>query len=559
MNLSRLLSQSNAPRSVISKVIASCGSVNKALTALRTDPFDVLRRAGASADVAERVAILLKFSTQRRALGHAEWLLAVHSLLSRSMLVARLKFAMELPDATINILVSRCLDDGSLVAVNNMVTSAGHYQKNVQMAREMQARGLPSLNERIAHAFKGLLSGKQQDALDMVANHKFSIITGGPGTGKSHVVREMTGAFSQTRVTAPTGRAARNASGKTVHYFKTIQESGKNDFTGIELVIVDEASMLSTELMWAVLQMAPANSHIVLVGDVDQLPPIDAGDVLRDVISSGSVPVTVLDHNARSCQGIQEFAQSILEGAPKKCSNVRYVECETFDQVVNLVVNLPGMVLTPHNATRLVLNKALQLHHWGVLGDVDVVLAKDFPDAPRGSLGVAVFSDGIFDVLADDGVSFQATPAAAVDLITAHDRHGECVQGECIILAGDKVIVTKNNGDLCNGDIGMFLGRKGDKMTIDIDGSTRHFPALSASDPGMTLAYAITVHKAQGSEFDTVILPVTNVASWDRSLLYTAVTRAKENIIILGTFADICTITQSARPPRPSVLRTLFK
>lgn len=559
MSLSQILSQSNAPRVVISKVIASCGSVNKALAALRADPFDVLRRAGASPDVADRVAILLKFTTHRRARGHAEWMLGIHALLSRSMLVARLRFAMEMPDSTINAAISKCLQDGSLVAVDAMITSADHYRKNVGMAQEIRARAIPGENRRIAEAFRDLLSGKQQDAADAAARHRFSIITGGPGTGKSHVVREMIAAFPSSKVTAPTGRAARNASGKTVHYFKTIQETGKNDLAGVELVIVDEASMLSTELMWTVLKMVDADAHIVLVGDVDQLPPIDAGDVLRDAIDSGFVPITVLDHNCRNCRGIQHFAQSILAGKPVSCDNVRYVECETFEQVVNSVVSLPGMVLTPHNATRIALNKVLQLRQWGALGEFDVVLLKDFPDGPRGSHGIASFENGIFDVLTDDGVSFQSAPAAAVDLIAVHDAEGRGVQGEMMMVPGDSVIITKNAGDLCNGDVGMFLGKLKGNMLVDIDGTTRVFPAASGTDPWMTLAYAITVHKAQGSEFDRVVLPVTDIGAWDRSLLYTAVTRAKEEVIILGTPSDIDAIARSVRAPRPSVLRTLFK
>jgi|Laugresbdmm110sd_1035091.scaffolds.fasta_scaffold00702_9 exodeoxyribonuclease V alpha subunit len=559
--LGRILARSDAPRYLLPKIAAAHGGTAKGVDALNLDAYDVLRNAGATLDVADRVADTLKLSLDQRALGHAEWALCSRTMIAMSMLCAKVRFALEISEATTYKMLKKLVSAGNLIEMQGQVVSATHYAKNVFIARDISRRSirLPEPNAGLAESFATItnVTPEQRAALDAAIFSRISIITGGPGTGKSHVVREMVAAFPYTKVTAPTGRAARNASGKTVHYFKTIQESGKNDFAGIGLIIVDEASMLSTELMNSVLEMAPDNAHIVLVGDVDQLPPIDAGNVLHDLIAYGSWhPVTRLLANHRSATGIQTFAAGILEGKVALGPGINIVPCDSFNDVVNA---LPGrtvgdwIVLTPHNVTRVKLNKALQLY----LADdeLEITLAKDFPDAPRGTRGVASYSGNGVTVLADNGVSFQSTLAAAGDLIDVDTRAGGMrAESGLVLLPGNKIIVTKNTPDVCNGDIGTFESFG----MARIDDATVAIPAVSESDPGMTLAYAVTVHKAQGSEFDTVIVPVTNVQAWDRALLYTAITRAKTQVYLLGSQEDIETIIGTIRPARPSILRDLL-
>jgi len=568
LTLTRLLSRSEAPRGVLGKLLSCHDGAPRAFLALQDNPYATLLKEGASFEVAERVAELLRLPLEKRVLGNCEYILSSNSVTSISMLVAKLRLALGLADAVARCMLKKNVDDGLLVTVGSLVTTAAHYDKNVSIARDVERRAMPSCSKALLTAFAGIpgVSGDQVAALDKAARHRISVITGGPGTGKSHVVRAMVDAFPGTRVTAPTGRAARNASGKTVHYFRTIQESGKNDFSGCGLVIVDEASMLSTELMWIVLEMAPSDAHIVLVGDVDQLPPIDAGDVLRDLIQSGKVPVTVLSTNRRSNQPIQDFARGILEGrADLPGSGVEIIECHAFNDVMETCTSLASsvapiassLILTPHNVTRVKLNKVMQLHRWTVLdGDeVDIVLTKTFAESPKGTRGVATMSGSTVTVCADGGVSFRSNVSTALDLISVDTRSGGIkAEAGSVIVPGDTIIITKNTGDVCNGDLGTFLG--GD--AVSFEDVRVNIPEIESCSPGMTLAYAVTVHKAQGSEFDAVVLPVTDVNAWDRVLFYTAVTRAKCKVYLLGTPGDLKTIVSCIRPSRPSLLRDLL-
>jgi exodeoxyribonuclease V alpha subunit len=512
-------------------------------------------------EVADRVAVTLKMPLSKRVLGHAEWILSQRPL-NVAMLVARLQFSLELPGSTVRTMVDKVLTQGNLVQINTQVVPLGYYQRTVNIAEEVKRRAGNDPHPGLVRAFSSIrnVTAEQQMAVDNVAKHQLSIITGGPGVGKSHVVRELVAAFPNARVTAPTGRAARNASGKTVHYFKTIQESGKNDFSGIDLIIVDEASMLSTDLFGSVLDMAPTSAHIVLVGDVNQLPPIDAGDVLCDLLQV--VPVTTLTTNVRSSSGIQRFAAGILDGSINLSDgdDVHIIPCDTIADVISALATMDDeIVLTPHNKTRIELNKAIQLRRWARTEEVSITLAKDFPDAPRGTRGIASISPGepnMVCVQADNGVKFNTTLSAAGSLVDIDCRGiaGLNAEAGTVILSGDKVIVTKNTASACNGDIGVYLH----SHMVEFPDQDALIPEISETDPGMTLAYCITVHKAQGSEFDVAVLPVTNVSAWDRALLYTAVTRAKKKVVILGTVEDLKKIVRSTRPARPSILRGML-
>ena len=577
--LSKILSGCDVPRGTLGKLTAL--HKTQALAALRKDPYGVLQSVGVSLDIADRVALTLKTTLEKRTLGYATWILSSRSM-NCAMLSAKLQFALESPLAKIRGLVEKLVVAGSLAQVESQIMSVALFQRHIDVATNVKQRvlsgALPNLKILIPDDKLQTLTTEQRDAVHRAAACKLSIITGGPGSGKSHVVRKLVEQVPNARVTAPTGRAARNASGKTVHYFKTIQETGKNDFHGVDLIVIDEASMLSLDLFATVLDMAPRNAHVVLVGDVDQLPPIDCGDVLRDLIDSGIVPVTRLSINLRSSTDIQHFARGILQGIvdiPTDSQDIKIIDCATFDDVIN---GLPDMglhvgdamgnlwatrfkmdqyaILTPHNATRININKAVQLSVWGAIDDeVDITLAKDFPGAPRGTRGVAVVKGSSVRVSADHGIDFNVSLAASDKLIAMDNRSGG-IFGEagCVMLPGDKVIITKNTPSACNGDMGIYTSVR----RVAIGTEVHDIPQISDTDPGVTLAYAITVHKAQGSEFEAVVLPVTNVSAWDRALLYTAVTRAKSAIYFMGSLEDVKAIVRTVRPPRVSLLKTLL-
>lgn len=556
--LARLLGQCDAPRGLIGKLVATHGAT--AYDSLTTDPYGILHPLDASLEVADKVAMAAKLPLEQRVLGHSEWLLA-SKILNASMLRANLQFAFEMPAPTIQTHIDNLVKKKHLVKTDKYIVSAAQYQKHVDVARQVDARCQPiAPHKAMRAAFQDIqgLSDTQKQALDRVWSSRISIITGGPGGGKSFCVRQMLQAFPNAKVTAPTGRAARNASGKTVHYFKTIQEAGQNEFKGVELVIVDEASMLSTELFWIVLSLLPDNAHLVLVGDVNQLPPIDTGDVLRDLIDAGKVPTTFLNENYRSNTGIQRYSQQILQGAVEECPDVEFVVCESYDDVMQQVPTMlktlqdageSYMFLTPHNVTRIALNKVIQMVTWSTRhGEVEVKLNAPFADLPKGTECLAQVENGTVHVLADE-VSFSVRLSAASKLV---DISGELkAEANTYILQGDDVIITKNTTDACNGDIGIFCGGK----TVEFEDRTVEIADVTETDPGMTLAYAVTVHKAQGSEFGAVVLPIVNTNSWDKTLFYTAVTRAKSKVYLLGSQEDVDVIIKTCRPPKTSILR----
>jgi exodeoxyribonuclease V alpha subunit len=582
--LSKILSGCDVPRGTLGKLTAI--HATHVLPALRKDPYGILQSVGVSLEVADRVAVTLKTSLEQRTLGYATWILTTRSM-NVAMLSAKLQFAFEMPLTKIRGIIDKLVTTGVLAHVETQIMSTTLYQQHIVVVSDVRRRvrsgNLQNLKLHIPDEKLRSLTTEQRVAVKMAITRKVSVITGGPGAGKSHVVRKLMEHIPNARVTAPTGRAARNASGKTVHYFKTIQESGKNDFHGVDLIVIDEASMLSLNLFATVVEMAPREAHIVLVGDVDQLPPIECGDVLRDLIESGIVPVTRLTLNLRSSTDIQQFACGMLQGAvdiPTNSKDITIIECDTFDDVIN---GLPGMgfhvgdamgnswaysfpmdryaILTPHNATRIAINKAVQLSVWGAIDDeLDITLTKDFPGAPRGTRGVATIKGSSVKVMADHGIDFNVSLAAADKLIAMDNRSGG-ISGEagCVVLPGDKVIITKNTTTACNGDMGTYTSVATSSVQRVIIGKDMHdIPKVSDTDPGLTLAYAITVHKAQGSEFEAVILPITNVSAWDRALLYTAVTRAKTAVYFMGCLEDVKAIVRTVRPPRTSLLKTLL-
>jgi exodeoxyribonuclease V alpha subunit len=568
LTLTRILSRSGAARGVLGKIAAAHGGTAKAVVALQTDPYCVLRDAGSSLDVADSVAETLRIPIQIRVLGHAEWALSSRSMIALPMLIAKIRFGLECPERTARTLLMKSIEAGHLIEARGQIVSGSHHAKNFEIARETQCRTAPCHNQEMVDAFATIdattLTPEQSGALACITKSKLSIVTGGPGTGKSHLVREMVAAFPHTKVTAPTGRAARNASGKTVHYFRTIQETGKNDFVGVGLIVCDEASMLSTELMASVLQMAPSDAHIVLVGDCDQLPPIDAGAVLHDLIACGKVPVTTLTINHRSTTGIQDFARGILRGRVEHVPDVEFVPCGSFDNVVEAIARLDlrdHIVLTPHNVTRIRLNRALQLLELGRNDELEIELLKPFPNAPVGSRGVARVTAGMVAVAVDGGVTFSATLSAASEMIKIDTRctGGTAAEAGLVIVPGDAVIITKNSTQACNGDLGTYVSSGGlDNIVSLTEIGDVVIPGLSETDPGMTLAYAITVHKAQGSEFETIVLPITHANAWSRALMYTAITRAKTKVYILGSCEDMEEIALTVRASQPSILRDLL-
>ncbi len=387
-------------------------------------------------------------------------------------------------------------DDDSLPIIRYPVDSPNLYSDDVfrterYIATTLKTIKLPSLPKAIDTPN---LTDEQRHAVEAVRQHPVSIITGGPGTGKTHTIKAICCLAEENGLTpillAPTGLAARkiqDATGRdamTIHRFLKAEEIDKNS-----LIIVDETSMVSLDVQAMLLKALQDKSiRIVFVGDADQLPSIDHGQVLKDLINSKQFPVTTLTKNHR-VEGVEitRAAQMILNGEnpdlpsdiAQECS---FIQCED-DQIASIILELVSksdQVLSP-----------VKQHDAGT-EDLNALLADKFnPNQDRKQWGFAV---------------------------------------------GDRVINTKNDYKLgvMNGETGVIRRIDKDLVQVRYDGGYK--VEHKYDEHNLLLAYALTVHKVQGQEYPCVIIALPAHANilLTRGLLYTAMTRAKKKVIIVG-------------------------
>jgi exodeoxyribonuclease V alpha subunit len=392
------------------------------------------------------------------------------------------------------------------------------------------------------------LSEAQRGAIQAVLTRRVVALTGGPGTGKTTTLRgivRLTRAKGKTVVlAAPTGRAAKRLSeatgvqAMTLHRLLQLRPNGGYEVrTPIEadLVIVDEASMMDLLLAQALVEAVPPGAHLLLVGDVDQLPPVGPGAVFRDVVSSGTVPVVSLHTIFRQRDGsaIVENAHRINCGEPPVTGKAitdfflfRQPDPEAAAQlVVDLTVN--------RVPTRFGLNP-----------DEDIqVLAPVY----GGSCGV-------------DTLNTMLQAALNPPDPTKDERR----YGNTIYRVGDRVMQLVNDYDrqVFNGDVGRIvrIDLEEREISVSFDGESSAVYGFGELDE-LTLAYAISIHKAQGSEYRAVIVPVLRQhgRALDRSLIYTAVSRARELVVLVGDHQVLArAVSLSRSAGRNSNLATLL-
>ena len=368
------------------------------------------------------------------------------------------------------------------------------------------------------------LSEEQVQAIQNSLEAGVSIITGGPGTGKTRIIeglaQVLVNGFRKTiRICAPTGRAAKRIAENqalkkfqpsTIHMLKAMIDSSAKDIE-FDTLIVDESSMIDINLFNDLVKMLPLGSQLILIGDVDQLPPVGAGQPFLDLIRSKKIVVSRLSKQFRqgSDSVIPKVARAINKGeliefsSDFSSSGFSFLEVEK-GQVVDKIIEVVDFFTGNKNGSidfdKTQILSPMRRYASGLINLNTIMQKKYNPN------GEKVFSK---------------------------------IEGEKEIkfCAGDKVICTQNDYDIDvrNGDIGYVINKVGKNIRVEFDGETKLFHNNKIDY--LDLAYAITVHKSQGSEYPNVVMPIVDDhrIMLTRKLIYTAITRGKQNVCLIGS------------------------
>ncbi len=407
---------------------------------------------------------------------------------------------------------------------------------DLQMTEEETLRAI-----RSTAAAEGFVPDQDQvNALMMALTHSFSVLTGGPGTGKTTIVRLLTRLLRErgenVQLAAPTGRAARRLSevcqlsAKTIHRLLSLQviEDGHVDAgfwldaeaLEADTLIVDECSMIDIFLFTRLLHSVIPGSRVLLIGDADQLPSIGPGQVLRDLLSAPSIPHTRLDRIYRQEEHrlIVTNAHRILKGESLEIdqtleSDFLFIPCANEEEMQKGVLKLCSEVLP---------------HHYKVDG---IYGAQVLTAIRRGKAGVSELN-AVLQKFAHKG------------MVSGLEVHGDT------FMTGDKVIQTKNRYQLewtlrgtgttgkgiMNGEMGVVQSVSLSRRSVTVLFEEERVAVIEGEDlDSLDLAYATTVHKAQGSEYpvEILVIPAGSPSFLTRNLLYTGVTRAKQHLFLL--------------------------
>lgn len=369
------------------------------------------------------------------------------------------------------------------------------------------------------------LAPRQKDAVTTALAYKVMVITGGPGTGKTTIINAVLKLFTRQErkilLCAPTGRAAKRMGETTGRTAKTIhrllefsyKEGGfqKNEEHPLscDVLVVDEVSMIDIVLMYQLLKALPLHSVLILVGDVNQLPSVGPGNVLSDIMDSGVLPVVTLNEIFRqaSRSKIIVNAHRINQGQMPQTGQAAagddyyFIEQEEPEKVVDIIIEL----LT-HRIPR-------RFNHDPV-EDIQVLTPMH-----RGVLGSENLNTRLQEALNPDGFSLE--------------------RGGRIFRVNDKVMQMRNNydKDVFNGDIGRIkrIDPENQEVWVIYDGKDVSYDYTDLDE--IQLAYAISVHKSQGSEYPAVVMPVStqHYILLQRNLIYTGVTRGRDLVVVVGT------------------------
>ncbi|MCX5816692.1 MAG: ATP-dependent RecD-like DNA helicase, partial [Proteobacteria bacterium] len=418
---------------------------------------------------------------------------------------------------------------------------ARHLTSLLTAPKQLRLINIDQAIDWVQGMLKITLSGKQIEAVKDSINSKLMVITGGPGTGKTTIINSVINIYKKmgqkVLLAAPTGRAAKRMTEATGHEAKTLHRlleytpgSGsfkRNELNPLDadLIIIDETSMVDSLLMYHFLKAVSLKATLIFVGDVDQLPSVGAGCVLKDIINSKRIPTVILDKIFRqsresmivvNAHRINTGEMPIFQGDETHNKDFYFFFIEEPEKVLEKIVYL----------CKEGIPSRFRFHP---LDDIQILAPMH-----RGTVGVANLN-----------VELQRE---------LNNRKEEVVRGGKVFKVGDKVLQIRNNydKDVYNGDIGRAVSIDGEvqEMTVDYDGRrvTYEFSDLDE----VVLAYAISVHKSQGSEYPVVIIPVLtqHYMLLQRNLIYTGITRGKKLVILIGTKKALSIAINNNKPQK---------
>ena len=417
--------------------------------------------------------------------------------------------------------------------------------KVAQMALEVpEPVHLSPVMERVKSSLGIRLSKRQTAGVEMVFRHNLSIITGGPGTGKSTILKAVIETYRRLypsntiKLATPTGKASRRMAettgilqAQTMHSLLGLHSGDplqkKPQYLDADLVVIDEASMIDMWLAWQLFRRLRPGTKLLLVGDADQLESVGAGNVFHELMNCGVVPVTVLDEIFRQAQDspIPHNAKAINEGSSELyfCKDFAFVPVDSQEEAADMV-------------------RSLYKKEVAQLGTDQVQIL-----SPYRSRGEAS-SDHLNEMIREE-----INPPSL-------DKP-EIMFGGSMFRVNDRVMQTKNNNSIQLRDAdgnelpqGVFNGEVGtihdiilNKVVVNFDGRYAEYHPDGLSE--LKLSYATTIHKSQGTEYDTVIIPLlmAHRIMLSRNLIYTAVTRAKRRVLLIGQKKALYTAIHTSR------------
>ena len=403
------------------------------------------------------------------------------------------------------------------------------------------------ITEEVLKKLSIALSAQQEEILSHLLSHKVSVITGGPGTGKTTLIRSITAVMERlghrVMLAAPTGRAARRLSEVTGRPAATLHkalgynladgrfERSEDDPLAADVVVVDETSMVDTLLMAHLIRAVPVTATLILVGDVFQLPSVGPGNVLSDLIRSQKIITFELTEIFRQDEqsAIVVNAHRVRNGQPPviappddpdELSEFYFMEQADPKRVVETVINLCRREIP---------------HHFRKDGHARMDPIRDIQvltPMHRGPVGTLNLNRVLQDALNPSGEQ--------VEVVGRRFK------------VGDKVMHLRNNyrKEVFNGDIGILdsIDVEAERAEVDYDGRKVPYDFVELDE--LSLAYAISVHKSQGSEYPAVVIPLLtqHYVMLQRNLLYTALSRGKQLVVMVGTTKALNVALKNDRP-----------